>query len=405
MAAVSGTIESPVLMSAGDQMIPSTPTTYQEGSYERVPRAKAPDVWVFRWREKRPDGRNAQRRKTIGNLKQLPTEADAKRATENLRPEINARRDRIGKMTVQQAWGHFQLKELNRKRSPTTIQNYKDYFKGYIVPKWCEVDLDEVETVAVEEWLDALLMAPATRAKIRNHMSCPFSHCIRHKLYRQMNPITEVRTSSIPEREADYLELEEIQAILMNIEPDVIRVMAAVAAGSAVRRSEVRGLKWKDLDFSRLWFNLKRGVVRKLETDLKTRASRRGVPMLPELAEMLQNWRKQTPYPQDEDWVFASPYTDGQRPYWPESALVDHIRPAAKKARITKHIGWHTFRHSVGTLLDEAGANLKTVQEILRHANSRITADVYQHGNTKLKRNALGNMSGIFVVPPVAKAS
>jgi integrase len=392
-------------MSAGDQMIPSTPTTYQEGSFERVSRVNGPDVWMFRWREKQPDGKNVQRRKVIGNLNQLPNLANAKRAAENLRSEINARRDRIGKMTVAQAWGHFQLNELNRKRSPTTIQNYKDYFKCYILPNWAEVDLDEVETVAVEEWLDGLPMAPATRAKIRNHMSCLFSHCIRHKLYRQMNPITEVRTSSIPVREAEYLELEEIQAILMNIGSDAIRVMMAVAAGSALRRSEVRGLKWKDLDFTRLWFNLKRGLVRTLETDMKTRASRRGVPLLPELAEILQNWRRQTPYCQDEDWVFASPYTHGKRPYWPESALVDHIRPAAKKAGIAKHVGWHTFRHSVGTLLDEAGANLKTVQEILRHANSRITADVYQHGNIELKRNALGSMSGIFVVPPVQKVS
>lgn len=396
---------SPVPMSAGDPMIPSTPNTYQEGSFENVARAKGPAVWVFRWRENQPDGKNVQRRKVIGNLNQLPTLADAKRAAENLRSEINARRERVGKMTVKEAWGHFQLKELNRKRSPTTIQNYKDYFKCYILPQWGEVDLDEVETVAVEAWLDDLPMAPATRAKIRNHMSCLFSHCIRHKLYRQMNPITEVRTSSIPVREAEYLELEEIQAVLINLESDVIRVMVAVAAGSALRRSEVRGLKWKDLDFSRLWFNLKRGMVRKLQTDMKTRASRRGVPMLPELAETLENWRRQTPYSQDDDWVFASPYTGGKRPYWPESALVDHIRPAAQKAGITKHIGWHTFRHSVGTLLDEAGANLKTVQEILRHANSRITADVYQHGNVKLKRNALGNMSGIFVVPPIEKAS
>jgi integrase len=384
-------------------MIPSTRSTYQEGSYEEVRRAKGPAVWVYRWRERQPDGRNVPRRKVIGNLNQLPTKADAKRAAESLRSEINARRDRVGKMTVEQAWGDFQLKELNRKRSPTTIQNYQDYFKCYILPRWGAVDLEEVETVAVEAWLDDLPMAPATRAKIRNHMSCLFSHCIRHKHYRQMNPITEVRTSSIPEREAAYLTLEEIQSILMNIGPDAIRVMAAVASGSALRRSEVRGLKWKDLDFTRLWFNLRRGVVRKLETNLKTRASRRGVPMLSELAEILQNWRKQTPYPQDGDWVFASPYTDGERPYWPESALKDHIRPAAKKAGITKHIGWHTFRHSVGTLLDEAGANLKTVQEILRHANSRITADVYQHGNTQLKRSALGNMSGIFVVPPVAE--
>ena len=37
--------------------------------------------------------------------------------------------------------------------------------------------------------------------------------------------------------------------------------------------------------------------------------------MLPELAEVLKQWRKETPYPADDNWVFASPYTDGDRPY------------------------------------------------------------------------------------------
>lgn len=102
----------------------------------------------------------------------------------------------VGKMTVEQAWGHFQLKELDRKRSPTTIQNYKDYFKCYILPQWGETLNDDIETVVVAEWLDELSYAPATRAKIRNQMSCLFSHLIRHKLYREMNPITEVRTAA-----------------------------------------------------------------------------------------------------------------------------------------------------------------------------------------------------------------
>ncbi len=37
--------------------------------------------------------------------------------------------------------------------------------------------------------------------------------------------------------------------------------------------------------------------------------------MNPELAEMLQDWRSHSPYPTDEDWVFASPFTEGKRPY------------------------------------------------------------------------------------------
>jgi hypothetical protein len=63
---------------------------------------------------------------------------------------------------------------------------------------------------------------------------------------------------------------------------------------------------------------------------------------MPELADMLQVWRTQTPYPTDSDWGFASPFTQGERPYGPDSVLKNHVRLAATAAGITKTIGWHT---------------------------------------------------------------
>ncbi len=131
--------------------------------------------------------------------------------------------------------------------------------------------------------------------------------------------------------------------------------MVLTAASSALRRSELRGLKWADLDLENLWFHLRRGLVRKDETNMKTRASRKGIPMLPELAVVLREWRRETHYAQESDWVFASPFTSGRRPYWAESALRNHIEPAVIKAGVTKHLSWHVFRHSFASMLRQAG--------------------------------------------------
>jgi integrase len=305
-------------------------TRYQEGSLERVSRAKGPDVWVYRWRELRRDGTRVQRKKVLGNLLRLKTKADAKREVENLRAQINAQLLKIGRMTLEEAWGHFQEHELRVNRSPTTINSYLDYYKSQIIPVWKDIALEDIKAVAIEKWLRSLDLAPGSKAKIRNHMSALFSHCIRHELYHGLNPIASVRQSAVRQHDPDILTLEEMRAILENIEPLAIRVMVAVAAVSALRRSELRGLKWEDLDFKSLWINLRRGLVRKDETQMKTKASRKGVPMAPELADLLLRWREETPYPSDTAWVFASPFTDGERPYWPESALADHIKPAAR---------------------------------------------------------------------------
>jgi integrase len=57
----------------------------------------------------------------------------------------------------------------------------------------------------------------------------------------------------VRQRDPDVLTLEEMKAIIENIEPQAIRMMVATAAVTALRRSEMRGLKWEDLDFESRW--------------------------------------------------------------------------------------------------------------------------------------------------------
>ena len=82
-----------------------------------------------------------------------------------------------------------------------------------------------------------------------------------------------------------------------------------------------------------------------------------------------------------------------------------HIRPVAKANGIHKKIGWHTFRHSFGTLLKENGEDVKTVQELLRHANSRITLDVYTQAVNSNKRAAQSKVVKMMVSSEGTKAA
>jgi integrase len=122
---------------------------------------------------------------------------------------------------------------------------------------------------------------------------------------------------------------------------------------------------------------------------MKTEASRKGIPMMLELAEAFQRWRRETLYNQDSDWVFASPYTNGDRPYYGESAMSDHILPAVRKAGCAKRVGWHTFRRSFACLMGDRQEDIKVVQELMRHSSSTLTRDIYQQGAVAAKRLAL----------------
>src|SRR6267154_2413401 len=90
-------------------------------------------------------------------------------------------------------------------------------------------------------------------------------------------------------------------------------------------------------------------------------------------------------------------------PFWPDALLQKIIRPAALRAGITKKIGWHTFRHTFSTILIANGENVKVVQELMRHASSRCTLEVYSQAGILAKRQAQQRVAQM-IIPTEADA-
>ena len=115
--------------------------------------------------------------------------------------------------------------------------------------------------------------------------------------------------------------------------------------------------------------------------------------------EALGAWMKQTSFSQTQDWVFASPQTDGAHPYWPNTLLKRQLQPAAKRVGITKRVGWHTFRRSFATLLYANEGDVKTAQELMRHSTPVVTMGVYAQGVTEAKRKAQEHLANLIMQP------
>ncbi len=115
---------------------------------------------------------------------------------------------------------------------------------------------------------------------------------------------------------------------------------------------------------------------------MQDRASQKAIPLHNVLAEVLREWRRRTVFASADDWVFASPHCQGRKPYWGQAIMRHHIHPVLRQLGITKRVGWHTFRHTYSTLLRHVGAELKVMQELLRHASVRVTLDTYTQAVT-----------------------
>jgi integrase len=172
--------------------------------------------------------------------------------------------------------------------------------------------------------------------------------------------------------------------------------MALLDTVTGLRRSELIGLKWSDVDFEKLELSVIRSVYRQRVGRCKTEISKKPVPLDPWVAEELLSWKRAAPYNQPDDWVFASTRKKGKQPYSPDSLLKRCIRPAAVRAKITKHIGWHTFRRTFTTLLKDNGADVKVMQELLRHATVKMTLEVYAQAVSPAKRKAQAKVAGLL---------
>jgi integrase len=295
---------------------------------------------------------------------------------------------------------HYTATELPGK-AYSTQRTVETSLNVWVTPRWGEHRLSDVRTVAVESWLHGLLLANATKAKIRNVLHTLFAHACRND-WLLKNPISLVRQSAKRKKTPDVLNAEELKILLADLQ-DPARALVFLTSATGLRISEALGLKWSDIDFGERVINLGRAVVHQHVGEMKTEASQKPVPMDGALAAALRHWSAQTPYRQQNDWVFASPKMHGKQPYWPETPLKCFVQPAAKRLGIAKQIGWHSFRRTFATLLKGSGEDVKTTQELMRHANSRLTLDVYAQALTPSKRAA--HLKVVEMIRPAAETA
>ncbi len=378
-------------------------TRYQQGSLELEKRKKGPAVWVYRRREEGINGRLLHRKLRIGDVEAYPSESAAHAAADALRLTINNRCNHrsLQRTAIITLWEHYCREELPVK-ALSTQDSYIMYAKNWIVPRWGKVQLQQVKTVEVERWLRATEVTGGTKAKIKCVMSALFSHAVRWE-FCSHNPIssgiqvgsggkrgpsTGVRVSAKRQKSPLKLTAEEVARGLTELEfRDQLLVFMDGALG--VRRGELGALRWMDCDFNNQVFDIQRSYYWRRGghlTDTKSEASAQPLPMHPALKHGLLEWRSQSRYNQPGDYVFASERLKGSKPLDLAAVLNRKIRPAFKRIGITG-VGWHTFRHTVGTMLAEMGQHQLTIRDYLRHSNLHVT-NKYLQSTTRAKRLA-----------------
>jgi integrase len=151
--------------------------------------------------------------------------------------------------------------------------------------------------------------------KLKSIMSQIFKHGQRHELIpaaigqdgRPTNPVALARSESGSDYEAVVVSPEQMIIILNELNNPETRLewtLAWVHAATALRPEETFGLKWSDIDWNGQ-IKIRRCWSKGKETSGKNKGSMTQVVMHPALAQVLQDWRQESTYSLDSDWVVA----------------------------------------------------------------------------------------------------
>ncbi len=352
---------------------------YQYGDLRIRKRNKGPDVWQFRFFD------NGKRKSVlIGTLEKLPTKADAERAVEHRRIEINvesAQRE-FHSITIGALVDRFMAECAPKRCRLNTQRAYRSFFNNHVRPKWGSEFVQNVKTMAVQDWLDSYPHSRQVKAHIRRYMHVLFNQAIRWEILER-NPIDLVRQSSKRLKTPRTLTPVEFKALVGQLgEPYKTMVVTITCLG--LRVCELLALRWGDIDFESLTVSIQQSIVAGEVNPTKTEASEGTLPLDPDLAETLLQHKGQATYTADTDYVFAG---DTGKPRWKDSILADYLKPAAARAKIGI-VGWHTFRRTYSTLLHAFGTAPVVQKELLRHADIRTTLDLYTRAVSEDKRTA-----------------
>lgn len=168
---------------------------------------------------------------------------------------------------------------------------------------------------------------------------------------------------------------------------------------AGLRRGELAGLQWRDVDFDNLTVSIERNAIYTPASGIiintpKTENSARVIPLLPKVAALLKAYKEQHFQPRDSLCFVFHGKGGKTEPRLPDG-ITERVKAFMKRSGF-RDLSPHDLRHSCGTLLIANGADIKSVQEILGHTDASTTLNFYVRTDLEQMKEATNKMAAAF---------
>lgn len=284
------------------------------------------------------------------------------------------------------------IKSKEKELSPNVYQSYMECWKIMKKHFGNKLKLKDITYHHIEDYYDYLKNTRKNKNITIKHHAVILSPALR-LAYRDdliaKNPYEFMPKIKKEKSKMEYYNKEELEKLFEVTDKSPLKLIVRVAAYYGFRRSELVGLKWDAIDFKNKMITIKHKVLHVnnkfyLSDTLKTTASHRTLPLLPEIENLLIERKEEIEKNKElfkksynhkfDEYVFVDDIGDLINP----DIISNRFRTLLRKNHL-KHIRFHDLRHSCASLLVASKVPMKNIQEWLGHSNFNTTADVYSH--------------------------
>jgi integrase len=250
----------------------------------------------------------------------------------------------------------------SRRLKPSTFSDYGSIIDGHLVPYFGETPLQRIDVEKIDGYIAAKTANGLSAKTIQNHLRLLGMILKTAKKWKRIreNPLEDVDALKVEQAEMVILSEDEVARLLAAYNElgtrdeenaawwSMTRRMVVVTLGTAIRRGELLGLRWGDVDLLSRRLEVRQAWVRSAITKPKSNAGRRSISFGLKTAAALEEQYRMTAYKADDALVFGHPQLG--TPLDPTKLTRCYVKAALKTAGITKPLQpWHGLRHTALT--------------------------------------------------------
>ena len=293
------------------------------------------------------------------------------------------------------------------KVRPSSHQTYRGYLNHHIKPYIGNIPLTKLSSLDLQRLYKKLLsdgrvdrieskkqpkgLSAKTVRNIHQIISSALKLAVEQKLIA-CNPAEGCALPKVERKEMQTLPIEQLTSFLREAKDSGVFALYYIDLTTGLRRGELLGLKWADIDLEKGDLRVQRQIGRIngkiIEMPLKTKNAYRTLPLSADAIDVLKMQKCKVG---NSEWVFPSP---SGGPMSPDSVL-HMLHRVLKRAGLPK-VRFHDLRHTFATLALQNGVDIKTVSGMLGHFSAGFTLDTYAHVTTSAKREAAKTMGNIL---------